>query len=351
MTKMTPWRFEYPTSVGILYYGGEAEDLLDTLITVKMITEALENRGHVVRTMEVGKKNWRKAVRISGEVVFNLVEDPTWELYVKVGEALERAGRAQVGHDLRSFRYAVRKAAFKRRMEKLGIATPAFRIFNRRTKINQIRGLEYPLIVKPSGQHAGIGISQDSVVIDVNELKERVLYLFKNFPGEVVVEEFVDGREIQITVLGNGRHIVALPYAGLEFKGEFADNWEVYTYNAKWVQESWEYWNVPVKSPIKTSKILNYRLGKLVNKAFKSLGCRDIARFDIRVDKYERPFIIDINVNPSLKYDELDATWISAHALHWSYPDLIESVVGVTYKRVYGKLPDRIRERQLLLTT
>src|SRR3989338_1623673 len=188
---MTPLHFDYQISIAILYYGGEAGDELDTEEAVRGIEEALEENGHVVRSMRVDERNWLKAVKITGEVVFNLVEDPLGELYVKVGQRLEMLGRAQVGHDMKCFKYATRKAWVKNKMQKLGISTPNFRIFNRRSKVNQVRGLEFPLMVKPSRQHAGIGISQDSVVIDQQELEERVKYLFSNFPGEVIAEEFV----------------------------------------------------------------------------------------------------------------------------------------------------------------
>src|SRR3989344_7559386 len=234
----------------VLYCGGEAGDFEDTEEGVEGITKALEENGHVVRTMLVNERNWLRAVRTPGEVVFNLVEDPMWELYVKVGQRLEMLGRAQVGHDMKCFKYATRKAWVKNRMQKLGIGTPNFRIFNRRSKIS-LRGLEYPLIVKPSRQHAGIGISQDSVVIDQGELEERVKYLFKNYAGEVVVEEFVEGREIHVTVVGNGKRVVALPYCEVCFGGEFADNWSVYTYNAKWNEESWAHWDARVDAPAK----------------------------------------------------------------------------------------------------
>ena len=110
---MTPLHFDYPISIAILYYGGEAGDELDTEEAVRGIEEALEENGHVVRTMRVDEKNWLKAVKIPGEVVFNLVEDPMWELYVKVGQRLEMLGRAQVGHDMKCFKYATRKAWVK----------------------------------------------------------------------------------------------------------------------------------------------------------------------------------------------------------------------------------------------
>lgn len=347
---MTPLSFDYPISVAILYYGGTASDLQDTLESVQGITEALEDRGHMVRTMEVTKKNWRKAVHIPGEVVFNLVEDPLWNLYVKVGEHLERLGRAQVGHDMEAYKYETKKARIKRRLARLNISTPPFRVFNRRSHISQVRGMEYPLIVKPSGEHAGIGISQDSVVIDQQELEDRVEYIFKHFPGEVIAEEYIDGREIHVTILGNGRHIVALPPCEIEFLGEFADNWSVYTYNAKWEKESWEYWAARISLP-HLSKKLAKKVEQLAIKSYKAFGCRDVARMDIRLDKNDKPFVVDINMSPSLNnYDVQDATTASVKAIGWSYADFIETIIAITYKRVYGRLPDRTRAREFMLT-
>lgn len=349
---MTPLHFDYPISTAILYYLGNRPDEEDTVEGAMGIKKALEDRGHVVRMVPVNNKNWLSAVKVPGEVVFNLVEDPLYELYTKVGLRLEAMGRAQLGNDLKCFKYATRKSWIKIRMGKLGISTPNFRIFNRRSKVGQVRGLEYPLIIKPSRQHAGVGISQDSVVIDQGELEDRVKYLFKNYPGEVIAEEFVDGREIHVTLIGNGRHVVALPECEIGFEGEFADNWNVYTYEAKWDKQSWEYWDARVRCPVKLGRELSARVQREAVRAYRAFGCRDVARIDLRVDEKKRVFVVDVNMNPSLnRYDRQDATIRSAEALDWSYEQLIETLVAITYKRVYGRLPDRIRERQLLLTT
>ncbi len=349
---MTPLSFDYPISVAVLYYGGTAGDLVDAQEAAQSITEALESRGHVVRSLQVTEKNWRKAVRVPGEVVFNFVEDEEWVLYQKVGQRLETLGRAQVGHDMRAFTYTNKKARVKRRLQRMNISTPAFRIFNRASNVGGMRGLEYPLIVKPSGQHAGIGISQDSVVIDQDELAQRVRYVLKHYPGEVIAEEFVDGRELHITVLGNGRHVVALPPCEIVFGGEFADNWDVYTYAAKWDNESWEYWDARLVAPARAGKVLDKRLERLAIRAYKAFGCRDIARMDIRVDKNDRAYIVDVNMNPSLNnYDDQDATTASVRVLGWSYADFVETIIAITYQRVYGRLPDRTRTRQFLLAS
>lgn len=347
---MTPMRLNYPISVAILYFSGSKSDEEDTVESAIGIRKALEENGHVVRMMAVNARNWLKAVKIPGDVVFNLVEDPDWNLYLKVGLRLEMLGRAQVGHDMKCFKYVIQKAWMKEKMERTGVSTPAFRIFNRRSKIGQVR-LEYPLIVKPSRQHAGIGISQDSVVIDQAELEERVKYLFDNFSGEVIAERFIDGREIHVTLIGNDRHVVCLPECEVGFGGEFADNWNIYTYEAKWDKQSWEYWDARVHAPAKLSPLVQKRIERLTKKAYKVFGCRDVVRMDVRIEK-DIPYVVDINMNPSLNSsDEQDATLASVLAMDWSYEEFIETIVAITYKRVYGRLPDRIRDRQLMLTT
>jgi D-alanine-D-alanine ligase len=347
---MTKTRIQYPIGVTIFYYKGTGGDMDDTLENVRSISGALDELGYLSREVEVTKKNWRKAVRAPGEIFFNLCEDENYSLYSKMATHLEWLGRGQVGWDGNAARYGLHKAKMKRKLKDIGVATPSFRILKRNSKVPNIHGLEYPLMVKPSGQHAGIGISQDSVVIDQKELEERVRYLFTNYPGEVVVEEFVEGREIHVTVIGNGKHLAALPPCEIIFTGEFKDNWAVYTYDAKWEKSSWEYWGARVKSPPDISRKLDRQLEEMSKKAFLALGCKDIARFDIRVDEKNRPFIIDVNMSPSLNlYDDQDATIKSIQALGWSYKEFIEKLVAITYKRVHGKLPDRIRERHFLL--
>jgi len=337
-----PISFSCPITVAVLYYRGNTNDGEDSMHCAKGITESLKKSGHRVKKVAVTKKNWKKAVETPADVVFNLVEDDLWDLYGKVGLRLEKLGRAQVGHDTKNFFYTLRKAWVKRKMDRMNIATPPFKIFNRRSKITQVRALEYPIIVKPSQQHAGNGISQDSVVIDQSELEERVKYLFNQYPGEVIAEEYVNGREIHVTLLGNGKQVMALPFCEIGFGGDFKDNWDVYTYEAKWDQKSWEYWDARISAPAKLSKELREKIRKLAHKAYQAFGCRDVARMDIRINEKDQPFIVDVNINPSLNYyDQQDATLASVYALGWTYDQFIETIVAISYKRVYKTLPKK----------
>jgi len=330
---MKPISFRTSLSALILYYKGKNHDDEDTKLCAKGITEALRKRKHVVKKIAVSEKNWRRATKLPGDVVFNLVEDDTWSLYKRVGRRLEKLKRAQVGHDMLGFRYAISKACVKRKMTSEHISSAPYRIFNRRSKITA-GVLTYPLIVKPSNQHAGIGISQASVVNTIEELKERVQYVFAHFPGEVVVEKYIKGREIHVTVLGNDGNAITLPYCEIGFGKKSKKKWNIYTYEAKWDKKSWEYWNAHIESPARISSALHEKIQDIATRAYQAFHCRDIARFDFRIDAKGIPYIIDVNMNPSLNYyDPEDATLASVYTLKWTYDQFIETIASTAYQR------------------
>lgn len=326
-------------SVLILYYSGLKQDDEDTLEGVKGIYEAVTRLGHPVQKIEVNTNNWTDAVKTPADVVFNLVEDDGWDLYVKVGRALEKLGRAQIGHDMKNFRYAIKKAWIKRTMKRLSISTPRFLIFNAQSTIALPRTMSYPVIVKPSEQHAGIGISQSSVVKNEEELIKQVQDVLAAFPGEVIVEEFIRGREVHVTVFGNDDSVDVLPLCEIGYSGKFTEGWNIYSYNAKWDKKSWEYNDARVHAPAQLSPELTKKIEALAIQAYNAMACRDIARLDVRIDGSGTPYVVDINMNPSLNYyDEEDATTASVYAKRWTYDQFIEKVLLASYDRVHGKI-------------
>lgn len=317
----------------ILYYASGSADDEDTLEGVKGIFEACLRLGHTAVKIQVTKDNWQEAIKVPADVVFNFVEDEAWDLYLKVGLGLEKLKRAQVGHDRQIFKYATQKTLVKKTLINNGLNTPAYKIFKSESSLND-KGLTYPLITKPVHEHAGIGISQSSVVRNTLELQKQVAYILRNFHCDAIAEKFVSGREVHATVMGNGKNIFVLPLCEIRFIGKFKDNWSVYTYESKWDKKSWEYRDArvdsPAKLPIKVTKTIN----KLALKAYKVFKCRDIARFDFRIDKYGKPYVIDVNINPSLNvYDEQDATVASVKAKGWTYDEFMEKLLEITAKR------------------
>lgn len=325
---------EHTLSVLILYYAGKNADDEDTLEGVKGIAEALTRLKYPVQKFRVTEKNWEQAVKIPADVVFNFVEDETWTLYEKVGRALEKVGRAQVGHDIECFAYAVNKVAIKKKLKLLHLPTPRFQIITKKTDLQNLH-LHFPIILKPSHQHAGIGISQTSVVKNNSQLVSQIKFIQKQFPEELIAEEYIPGREIHVTIIGNGNQLIVLPLCEIGFLRKFKKNWSVYTYKAKWDKKSWEYWDARVSAPAKMPVSLTDKIKKIATNAYKGFHLRDIARFDVRVDTQGNPFIIDVNTNPSLNvYDTEDATIASVKAYHWTYDHFIKTLVGITFGRV-----------------
>lgn len=326
-----------PLSVAILYYAGTHKDDEDTIAGVKGIEESLKRTDHQVRKIIVTKYNWEKALQTPGDIVFNFVEDDTWELYEKIGYGLEKLHRAQVGHDTAGLPYAVRKSPMKRLMQKMNISTPNFKIFSVNSKTINLGTVRFPVIIKPSNQHAGIGISQESVVTGKEELEKKVKYSIRTYSGDVMVEEYIDGREIHVTILGNGTHLTVLPYCEIRFSGKFKNHWNVYTYDAKWAKKTWEYADARVEAPATISSDLQKKIKTLAVAAYRALKCRDIARLDLRVNANGAPFLVDVNMNPSINYyDKQDATLASVYALRWTYDRFIERLLDITYTRVCG---------------
>ena len=322
-------------SVAILYYVGTHEDDEDTLDCVKGIQESLNRTGHQVAAASVTNNNWQKAIHTPGDVVFNFVEDESWTLYEKVAYGLENLHRAQMGHDITGLPYAIKKSPIKRMMRDMDIATPNFILYGAKDKPFNPGTLQFPVIVKPSTQHAGIGISQQSVVTNKKDLLQQITHILHTFSGDVIAEEFIEGKEIHVTMLGNGANTIVLPFCEIGFKGKFSRHWHVYTYDAKWAKQTWEYDDARVQAPAHIPEAVQNKIKTLATGAYIKLQCRDIARFDIRVNKNGTPYIIDVNMNPSINvYDLQDATLASVYAAGWTYDAFIEKLLAITYKRL-----------------
>jgi D-alanine-D-alanine ligase len=162
----------------------------------------------------------------------------------------------------------------------------------------------WPAIAKPATQDASIGIDQASVAITSDQLAARVRYLLKMYGPPVIVEEFVGGREFHVNVIedwaGEHRSITVLPFAEIAFREARPDWWPVYTYTAKWDEQSAEYADCPLLTPVALSPEPTARLRELAAAAFRLFGCRDFARIDVRLNAAGEFCILEMNPNPYL---------------------------------------------------
>lgn len=159
--------------------------------------------------------------------------------------------------------------------------------------------IRWPAIVKPATQDASVGLAQESVVTSQSQLEQRVTYILETYGPPVLVEEYVDGREFNVA-LTELPELRCLPPAEIRFQDRGPGVWSILTYAGKWHPGTAEYDLTPPEYPAKIPASLARELCELAERAYRLLGLRDYARVDFRVDRENRPYILEVNPNPEI---------------------------------------------------
>jgi D-alanine-D-alanine ligase len=157
--------------------------------------------------------------------------------------------------------------------------------------------LTWPVIVKPADQDASIGLDQGSVVTNQKQLNERVAALFQTYGPPVLVEEFISGREFNVSVI-EVPELQVLPIGEILFTDKDPKFWPLVTYDAKWKPGTRDFESTPPSYPAEVAPRQRDRIGELAKQAFRLLGCRDYARVDFRLRPSGKPYILEVNPNP-----------------------------------------------------
>jgi D-alanine-D-alanine ligase len=159
--------------------------------------------------------------------------------------------------------------------------------------------LRFPLIVKPNNEDASLGIYPQSVVRDEEALRCQVRRCLDNYRQPVIVEAFIDGREFNVSVMENGA-VTPLPVSEIDFSAMPKDMPRILAYEAKWFEDHPLYQKTPPVCPAPIDDETRAKLQGLAAAAFRTMGCRDYARVDFRMDAKGRPFILEVNPNPDI---------------------------------------------------
>ena len=264
------------------------------------------------------------------DLAFNLCEslrgDPRYEMPVPV--LLEQYGVAYTGSAPLALRQCLNKGVAKSRLESQGVPVPEGLAVATEEEAKRLTG-PIPAMVKPARQDGSIGIAAASVCRDVAALHARCLYLIRDLREPALVERFVDGREFNVSVLGDLDPAV-LPIAEIDFSGMPAGVPKIVTYDAKWSESSAEYLGTVPKFGT-TDEALARRLRKAALGAFRALGLRDYARVDMRVDATGNPWVVDVNPNCDLSPDAGFPK--AAKQAGMDYTRLVHTLVGIALER------------------
>ena len=269
---------------------------------INAVVKALQQEGYVVRTVNVQEdlSILENALARKPDVVFNLIEffhdAPGMESAVAALYELHQIPYTGAGPF--ALNLCRRKALTKQILLANGVPTPRYRLL-KRPSVPRRHGLHYPLIVKPAREDASAGVSKDSVVHDYASLLQQVGNVFREFTPAVLVEEYIEGREIHVSVLGNDPP-QALPPIEFDFSDLPPEYPRIISFDAKWSPLKEEYHRVHTICPAKLSTRLLKKVEGIAVRAFQITGCRDYARLDIRVDAQNHAYVLEVNPNPDL---------------------------------------------------
>ncbi|MBM3792141.1 MAG: ATP-grasp domain-containing protein, partial [Acidobacteria bacterium] len=286
-----PFKPEYPLDVRTAREEYEA------------IAHALENAGYSVELHNLEDDFDRLRNLLDGDppdVIFNLVEIFNGEprLESAITGLFELFGIPYTGSTPFTLGLCQRKALTKHVLASQKIPTPRFRLLRRPTKLRR-HGLHYPIIVKPAREDASLGVEPESVVYDARQLAERVSAVYEKFRQPVLLEEFIQGPELHVSILGNNPP-KALPIIEYDFSELPQDHPPIITYDIKWNPTELVYHRVYSTCPAELPKSAARRVAEVALEAYQAVYCRDYARVDIRLSEDRRPYILEVNPNPDL---------------------------------------------------
>lgn len=198
--------------------------------------------------------------------------------------------------------------------------------------------LKYPLIVKPANTDNSIGITNDSVVRNKAELSLQLEKVLKEIGRPALIEEYIEGDEYDVPIIGSeDDDLRILPLARSIFDNLPNNLWHIYPFEAKYGEDSAYDQIIKQRPPKNINKKLETLLGEIALDTYNILDCHDYGRVEIRVDKNNNPYVLELNPNPSL--DQQGTFSASAQVVGMDYGDFLEEIIRLAIKRYKDNPP------------
>jgi D-alanine-D-alanine ligase len=305
---------------------GGTEDLLTQ---IKHLGRSLRRLGHTVTILPLAHDLLtfqRKLRRVHPDVVFNMYDDVVHgALYdMRLAALVRMMGYPMTGSPALALGLTRYKFMSATLLSGAGIPIPGnTAILETVRSVNQHKW-QFPIIVQPGQEHAGVGLDRDSVVDSKKALRQKVREILREYHQPALAQRFLPGREFNVGVIGGSRMRV-LPLAEVDYSTLPAEIPPIMSYAAKWMENSVEYQNTRVICPAIVEQELAQRISSVALQAFRAVGGRGYGRVDIRLDENDVPCVLEVNCNPCL--DEGMGIARSADIAGISYPQLLQLIV------------------------
>ncbi len=310
---------------------GEDKAVLGVLDCVKAVNKALLELGYEVEKTPLSPPLETAGAiikSIKADVIFNLFEGflDSPETESAIAEMIVQTGIPYTGCPPTILSLALDKARTKSVLVANGIQTPRYQVLTPDTLSSF--NLDFPCMVKPGGEDASHGVSENSVVKDAEALARQVKLVSEKYGGRALVEEFVDGREFNITVLGT-KDLDVLPISEIVFLLPPGLP-RILTFGAKWEPKSPYFDATKAVCPADIDAELRDKIGSIARKTFALLGGSGYARVDFRVNE-KGPQVIEVNPNPDISPGTGAARQAKASGL--TYSQFIDKLIKLALDR------------------
>lgn len=320
--------------------GGEEGAVHADLMSVgKNIQKAVESKGHRVTFFDMNETPlpFDKIANANVDMMFNVCEriNNSSLLEPHAAAILDCLGIPYTGSNPLTLALCIDKIKVKKILEQAGLPTPKFDyVFQKDEPIRE--DLRYPLMVKLANMDNSIGISNNSVVTSLKQLKDQVNMLLEKYNRPVLIEEFIEGDEVDVSIMGNEERVKVLPLSRSMFDDLPKGTWGIYPFQAKWEDDS-VYSKIRVERPAKYSQKLSALISEICLDAYRMFDLHDYARIEVRIDRAGNPYILEINPNPSI--NDGDCVPACAEVIGQKYPDFIEEIMKECILRYRAKPP------------
>lgn len=308
------------------------------------IQQSMHHLGFFVQVFDMNRKNQAIAELINSHVdfVFNVCERINNNSLLEPHSAalLDILQIPYTGSNPQTLALSIDKIRVKKLLSYHGVPTPSFDYFySMNDRLEE--DLRYPLIVKPANTDNSIGITNDSVVRNRKELKKQLEKVLVEHKRPALVEEYIEGDEVDISILGNDETMEVLPLSRSIFDEMPEGVWHIFPFEAKWgtgttTDYFGPYERIQVERPARYTAKLTRFIKEIATDTYNILDCHDYGRVEVRVDKEGNPYILELNPNPSI--NKGDSTPNCAAEIGMDYDRFIYHVLELAIIR-YTKNP------------
>ncbi len=318
--------YNLPTKRGGIDYVSEA-DVEDQLQAIKDALRKMDLRYRSFSLKDRIEPLVKRLKAYRPDVVVNLCEAAYGCSYLEMNVAamLELLRIPYTGSPPIALSLGLNKGLSKDIIKARGVPTPKYQVLDSFKDWKQ--NIDYPLFVKPLREDASLGISKESFVRNEVELEKRVKYIIKRYKQQALVEQYVDGRELNVAIMGSRKPRV-LPISEIIFESPVEP--KIVDYSAKWIKDSAEYKSTKPTCPAKLRPSIKNKVEQIALQTYEALYCRDYARIDIRL-KGSVPYVLEANPNPDISADSGFVRSLKAAGL--SFEDFVEEIVCLALDR------------------